>query len=72
MFSFLLLVKWLVSGCPVVNGLSEARVLHLSYVVMMLLWAAYFSWLGGYGESETPDYIPNSEVKPFSAYGTLS
>ena len=27
---------------------------------------------GDYRESVTPDPIPNSEVKPFSANGTLS
>ena len=29
-------------------------------------------WSGGYGEGRTPDSIPNSVVKTFSADGTLS
>ena len=32
----------------------------------------YNPYAGGYCESVIPDPIPNSEVKPFSADGTLS
>ena len=32
----------------------------------------YKAYAGGYCESVIPDPIPNSEVKPFSADGTLS
>ena len=32
----------------------------------------YKTSAGNYCESVTPDTIPNSEVKPFSADGTLS
>ena len=32
----------------------------------------YKAFAGGYCESVIPDPIPNSEVKPFSADGTLS
>ena len=32
----------------------------------------YKALAGGYCESVIPDPIPNSEVKPFSADGTLS
>ena len=32
----------------------------------------YKTHAGGYCESVMPDPIPNSEVKPFSADGTLS
>ena len=31
-----------------------------------------FNWPGGYSIRETPDSIPNSEVKPNSADGTTS
>ncbi len=40
---------------------------HLHYLINM-----YKTPAGNYCESVTPDTIPNSEVKPFSADGTLS
>ena len=38
----------------------------------LFLYKAVFLWSGGYGEGRTPDTIPNSEVKSYSADGTAS
>ena len=37
----------------------------------MLSWFNKVTLLGGNREGETPDTIPNSEVKPFFADGTM-
>ena len=41
-------------------------------VIYMLIQKHYKTLPGDYCEGATPDHIPNSEVKSFSADGTLS
>ncbi len=42
------------------------------FILYQLSFFKYKSLPGDYCESVIPDPIPNSEVKPFSADGTLS
>ena len=49
------------------NHIKDSRVKYLQYITI-----GYKDMPGNYCESVIPDPIPNSEVKPFSANGTLS
>ena len=44
---------------------------NLYYIYKIIIFT-YKKWPGDYCKGVTPDPIPNSAVKPFSANGTLS
>ncbi len=54
------------------NKLRKETLYKIFYYIYKYLLFMYKNLPGGYCKGVTPDPIPNSAVKPFSANGTLS